>query len=70
MNNDTSAGPAPLTPATSVAHTVDDIADVENPLPSENAELPVPAAVEFMADIWEKEGTIEAVDKAIEVNLL
>lgn len=67
MNNDTSAGPAPLTPATSVAHTVDDIADVENPLPSENAELPVPAAVEFMADIWEKEGTIEAVDKAIEL---
>lgn len=68
-DNDTKPDPAPLAPD-SVIHTVADIVDLENPLPGEDAELPVPAAIEFMADIWEKEGTIEAVDKAIEVIVL
>lgn len=44
-----------------------DIVDFENPPPAEEAELPVPAAIEFMADIWEKEGTKEGLDKAFEV---
>lgn len=44
-----------------------DIVDLENPPPCEAAELPVPAAIEFMADIWEKEGTKEGLDKAFEV---
>jgi protein farnesyltransferase/geranylgeranyltransferase type-1 subunit alpha len=43
------------------------IVDLENPPPAEGAELPVPAAIEFMADIWEKEGTKEGLDKASEV---
>ena len=43
------------------------IVDLENPLPAEEAELPVPAAIEFMADIWEKEGTKEGLDKASKV---
>lgn len=58
------AQPAPP----SATHTVGDIIDLENPLPSKDAELPVPAAIEFMADIWEKEGTMEKMDKAIEVS--
>ena len=40
------------------------VVDLENPPPSEGAELPVPAAIEFMADIWEKEETKEGLDKA------
>jgi len=44
-----------------------DIVDLENPPPCEAAELPVPAAIEFMADIWEKEGTKEGLDKAFEL---
>ena len=44
-----------------------DIVDLENPPPAEGAELPVPNAIEFMADIWEKEGTKEGLDKASEV---
>lgn len=66
VNKDTISDPAPSAPP-SVKHTVDDIVDLDNPLPSKGAELPVPAAIEFMADIWEKEGTMEAVDKAIEL---
>ncbi|KAF8809403.1 protein prenylyltransferase [Phlegmacium glaucopus] len=49
------------------SHTASrDIVDLENPPPAEGAELPVPAAIEFMADIWEKEGTKEGLDKASE----
>ncbi|KAG6874259.1 hypothetical protein C0993_000735, partial [Termitomyces sp. T159_Od127] len=33
-----------------------DIVDLENPPPSKGAELPCPAAIEFLADIHEKEG--------------
>lgn len=42
----------------------DDVLDLENPSPSEGAELPCPAAIEFMADVHEargKEGVTEAV---------
>ncbi|KAH9996714.1 protein prenylyltransferase [Russula compacta] len=42
----------------------DDVLDLENPSPSEGAELPCPAAIEFMADVHEargKEGVSEAV---------
>ena len=63
MNGDALPGAAPPAPP-----SVIDIVDMEGPLPSEDAELPVPPAIEFMADIWEKEGTVEAVDKAIEVS--
>jgi protein farnesyltransferase/geranylgeranyltransferase type-1 subunit alpha len=41
-----------------------DVVDLENPPPSQGAELPCPAALEFMADIHEargKEGVPEAV---------
>jgi hypothetical protein len=40
------------------------ILDLENPPPSEGAQLPCPAAIEFMADVHEakgKEGIAEAV---------
>ena len=43
------------------------IVNLENPPPAEGAELPVPAAIECMADIWEEEGTKEGLDKASEV---
>jgi protein farnesyltransferase/geranylgeranyltransferase type-1 subunit alpha len=42
----------------------DRVLDLENPPPSEGAQLPCPAAIEFMADVHEargKEGTSEAV---------
>ncbi|KAI9509310.1 protein prenylyltransferase [Russula earlei] len=42
----------------------DDVLDLENPAPSEGAELPCAAAIEFMADVHEargKEGLSEAV---------
>jgi protein farnesyltransferase/geranylgeranyltransferase type-1 subunit alpha len=42
----------------------DRVLDLENPPPSEGAQLPCPAAIEFMADIHEakdKEGISEAV---------
>ena len=49
------------------SETDGDVVDLENPPPAEGAELPVPAAIEFMADIWEREGTKEGLDKASEV---
>lgn len=64
MNDTTSNSTQP--PLPSVTHTV---SDMENSLPSKGTEVPVPAAIEFMADIWEKEGTIESVNKAIEVGV-
>ena len=63
MNDDAVPGAAPPAPP-----SVIDIVDIEDPLPSEDAELPIPPAIEFMADIREKEGTVEAADKAIEVS--
>ncbi|KAG6897026.1 hypothetical protein C0992_004554 [Termitomyces sp. T32_za158] len=37
---------------------VRDVVDLENPPPAKGAELPCPAAIEFLADIHEKEGRI------------
>ena len=47
-----------------VEEDVDRVLDLENPPPSEGAQLPCPAAIEFMADVNEargKEGITEAV---------
>lgn len=43
----------------------EEILDLENPPPSKGAELPVPAAIEFLADILEAEGG-ESLYKATE----
>lgn len=43
-----------------------DILDLENPPPSEGAELPCAVAIEFMADVHEASGK-EGVSKAVEV---
>lgn len=43
---------------------VEEVVDLDNPLPSKQAELPVPLAIEFLGDIAEEEGNNE---KAIEV---
>jgi protein farnesyltransferase/geranylgeranyltransferase type-1 subunit alpha len=56
-----------VSPPGSAVMTDRNVVDLENPPPAEGAELPVPAAIEFMADIWEKEGTKEGLDKASEV---
>jgi protein farnesyltransferase/geranylgeranyltransferase type-1 subunit alpha len=61
--------PGSISPENHSQTTNRDIVDLENPPPTEEAELPVPAAIEFMADIWEKEGTKEGLDKASEVRL-
>ena len=58
--------PSPPSPG-SVTSADRDVVDLENPQPAEGAELPVPAAIEFLADIWENEGTKEGLDKASEV---
>lgn len=63
MNDDAVPGAAPPAPPS----VIDIVNILEEALPSEDAELPVPPAIEFMADIWEKEGTVEAAD-AIEVS--
>jgi protein farnesyltransferase/geranylgeranyltransferase type-1 subunit alpha len=50
--------------ADAVEEDVDRVLDLENPPPSEGAQLPCPAAIEFMADVNEargKEGISEAV---------
>ena len=44
-----------------------DIVDLENPPPSKGAQLPCVQAVEFLADIHEREGGEESVAKAIKV---
>ena len=47
-----------------VDEDVDSVLDLENPPPSEGAQLPCPAAIEFLADVHEardKEGIAEAV---------
>jgi hypothetical protein len=43
-----------------------DVFDLENPPPSQGAELPCPAALEFMADIHEAKGG-EGVTEAVKV---
>ncbi len=53
-----------------IVDTVDprcnDVLDLENPCPSEGAELPCAAAIEFMADVHEAAGK-EGISKAVEV---
>lgn len=46
--------------------TTAEVVDLENPPPSDGAQLPCPAAVEFLADIHEAEGG-DSLLKAIEV---
>lgn len=47
----------------------DEIIDSENPRPSPGAQLPCAAALEFLADVYEKEREREGVLKAVEVRL-
>ncbi|KAI0355915.1 protein prenylyltransferase [Trametes cingulata] len=44
----------------------DEVVDLDNPLPSAEAELPCVAALEFMADVYEKQGG-DATAKAVEI---
>jgi hypothetical protein len=46
-----------------------DVLDLDNPLPSKGAQLPCPAAVEFLADIYEQEGGDNTL-KAVEVGFV
>jgi len=43
-----------------------ELIDLENPLPSKGSQLPCPAAIEFLADIYEGEGG-NSLPKAIEL---
>lgn len=45
---------------------VDSVLDLENPPPTEGAQLPCPAAIEFMADVHEARGK-EGIDEAVKV---
>jgi protein farnesyltransferase/geranylgeranyltransferase type-1 subunit alpha len=47
---------------------VENVVDLEQPLPSKGADLPCSAAIEFLADIYEMEGG-ESTLKATEVDL-
>lgn len=53
-----------------VSHPPDELVtemiDLENPPPSKGSQLPCPAAIEFLADIYEGEGS-DSLLKAIEV---
>ncbi|EIW54989.1 protein prenylyltransferase [Trametes versicolor FP-101664 SS1] len=44
----------------------EEVVDLDNPLPTERAELPCVAALEFMADAYEKRGG-DSVPKAVEI---
>ncbi|KAM6503430.1 farnesyltransferase [Amanita muscaria] len=44
-----------------------DLVDLENPPPSQEAQLPCVQAVEFLADVHEREGGKEDIEKAVEV---
>jgi len=59
---------APFVQPYTVSHPdiLDDLVDLENPPPSRGAQLPCPAAIEFLADVYEKEGG-DSVLKATEV---
>ncbi|KAF8069038.1 hypothetical protein FPV67DRAFT_1580714 [Lyophyllum atratum] len=56
----------PYTATTSESSNTD-LVDLENPPPSRSAQLPCPAAVEFLADIHEKEGGMDRVLQAVEL---
>jgi protein farnesyltransferase/geranylgeranyltransferase type-1 subunit alpha len=47
--------------------TVAEVIDLENPPPSKGSQLPCPAAIEFLADIYEVEGG-DSLPKATEVH--
>lgn len=51
----------------SPGETVAEVIDLENPLPSKDSQLPCPAAIEFLADIYELEGD-NSIPKATEVH--
>ena len=44
----------------------DEVVDLDHPLPSKTAELPCAAAIEFLADVYEREGG-DSVHKATQV---
>lgn len=44
----------------------DRVLDLENPPPSQGAQLPCPAAIEFLADVHEAKGK-EGISEAVEV---
>ncbi|KAJ8473646.1 hypothetical protein ONZ51_g7733 [Trametes cubensis] len=46
----------------------DEVVDLDNPLPSQDAELPCVAALEFLADVYEKRGGDDTA-KAVEVSV-
>jgi hypothetical protein len=50
----------------SPGETVAEVIDLENPPPSKDSQLPCPAAIEFLADIYELEGG-NGIPKTIEV---
>lgn len=47
-----------------------DIVDLDNPPPSDEAELPCVQAMEFLTDIWEAEKTLQSIEKAVEVGFV
>lgn len=47
-----------------------DVVDLENPPPAPGAELPSPPAIEFLADVYEKEGGTDGLRQAAEVSPL
>ena len=53
--------------ATSFDPSRTDIVDLENPPPSKDAQLPCVHAVEFLADIFERDGENRNVGRAIQV---
>ena len=46
----------------------DRVLDLENPPPSQGAQLPCPAAIEFLADVHEARGK-EGISEAVKVSL-
>jgi protein farnesyltransferase/geranylgeranyltransferase type-1 subunit alpha len=46
-----------------------DLVDLENPPPSQDAQLPCAHAVEFLADIHERGGVYQDIGRAIEVRV-
>ena len=49
------------------AYHVKDVVDLENPSPSDTAQLPCVQAMEFMADVWEREGGEEKTEQAVKM---
>ncbi|KAF8902558.1 hypothetical protein CPB84DRAFT_1775678 [Gymnopilus junonius] len=49
------------------AYHTKEIVDLENPPPTETAQLPCVQAMEFMADVWENEGGEEKTEQAVKM---